>query len=73
MTTFPADDPDKVPFAGILPAAAKPFVLGNGEGEKSLVLTSCSRFSSPQTKPMTSTARSRWSDPRATASRLTSI
>ncbi|MFC0681518.1 quercetin 2,3-dioxygenase [Lysobacter korlensis] len=37
MTTFPADDPDKVPFAGILPAAPKPFVLGNGEGEKSLV------------------------------------
>ena len=37
MTTFPADDADKVPFAGILPAAAKPFVLGNGEGEKSLV------------------------------------
>jgi quercetin 2,3-dioxygenase len=37
MTTFPADDPDKAVFAGILPAAAKPFVLGNGEGEKSLV------------------------------------
>ena len=37
MTTFPADDPDKVPFAGILPAAPKPFILGNGEGEKSLV------------------------------------
>ncbi len=37
MTTFPADDPDKVPFAGVLPAAPKPFVLGNGEGEKSLV------------------------------------
>jgi len=37
MTTFPIDDPDKVPFAGILPAAPKPFVLGSGEGEKSLV------------------------------------
>lgn len=37
MTTFPADDPDKAPFAGILPAAPQPFVLGNGEGEKSLV------------------------------------
>lgn len=37
MTTFPADDPDKVPFAGILPGAPKPFVLGNGEGEKSQV------------------------------------
>jgi quercetin 2,3-dioxygenase len=37
MTTFPADDPDKVPFAGILPATTKPFILGNGEGEKSLV------------------------------------
>src|SRR6478609_4890446 len=37
MTTFPADDPDKVPFAGILPSAPQPYVLGNGEGEKSLV------------------------------------
>lgn len=37
MTTFPTGDPDKVAFAGILPAAPKPFVLGNGEGEKSLV------------------------------------
>ena len=37
MTTFPADDPDKVPFAGILPASPRPYVLGNGEGEKSLV------------------------------------
>lgn len=35
--TFPADDPEKVPFAGILPAAPKPYVLGNGEGERSLV------------------------------------
>lgn len=37
MTTFPADDSDKVAFTGILPAAPKPYVLGNGEGEKSLV------------------------------------
>ncbi|KJL47288.1 Quercetin 2,3-dioxygenase [Microbacterium hydrocarbonoxydans] len=37
MSLFPTDDPDKVPFAGILPAAPRPFVLGNGEGEKSLV------------------------------------
>lgn len=37
MTTFLTDDPDKVAFAGILPASPKPFVLGNGEGEKSLV------------------------------------
>ncbi|GAA3910291.1 quercetin 2,3-dioxygenase [Microbacterium invictum] len=37
MTIFAIDDTDKAPFAGILPAAPKPFVLGNGEGEKSLV------------------------------------
>ncbi|MFE1646711.1 quercetin 2,3-dioxygenase [Microbacterium sp. P01] len=37
MTTFPVDDADKVAFTGILPGAPKPFVLGNGEGEKSLV------------------------------------
>jgi len=37
MTTFAADDPDKVAFAGILPAAPKPYVIGNGQGEKSLV------------------------------------
>jgi len=37
MTLFPTDDADKVPFAGILPASPRPFVLGNGEGEKSLV------------------------------------
>jgi quercetin dioxygenase-like cupin family protein len=37
MTTFPADDPDKIAFAGILPAAPKPYVIGNGQGEKSLV------------------------------------
>ena len=37
MTVFTATDPDKVAFAGILPGAPKPFVLGNGEGEKSLV------------------------------------
>lgn len=37
MTRFPADDPDKTAFAGILPAKAAPYILGNGEGEKSLV------------------------------------
>ncbi|MGV2982792.1 quercetin 2,3-dioxygenase [Microbacterium sp. AGC85] len=37
MTVFPVDDCDKSPFAGILPGAPRPFVLGNGEGEKSLV------------------------------------
>lgn len=37
MTTFPADDPHKVPFTGILPASPQPYVLGNGQGEKSLV------------------------------------
>ena len=37
MTTFITEDPDKVPFAGILPACPKPYVLGNGQGEKSLV------------------------------------
>jgi len=37
MTTFTNDDPEKVAFAGVLPNAAKPYVLGNGEGERSLV------------------------------------
>lgn len=37
MTVFPTDDPDKLAYAGTLPGAPKPFVLGNGEGEKSLV------------------------------------
>lgn len=37
MTTFSATDPDKTAFVGILPGGPKPFVLGNGEGEKSLV------------------------------------
>lgn len=37
MTTFALDDPEKVAFAGVLPAAPKPYVLGNGEGERSLV------------------------------------
>ncbi|WP_166980822.1 quercetin 2,3-dioxygenase [Paramicrobacterium fandaimingii] len=37
MTIYAIDDQDKTPFAGILPAAPSPYVLGNGEGEKSLV------------------------------------
>jgi quercetin 2,3-dioxygenase len=37
MTTFPADDSEKIPFSGILPAAPRPYVLGEGQGEKSLV------------------------------------
>ena len=37
MTTFPADDPEKAAFAGILPAAPRPYVLAEGEGEKSMV------------------------------------
>jgi len=37
MTTFTTDDPDKVAFAGALPGTAKPYVLAQGEGEKSLV------------------------------------
>ena len=37
MTLFPVDDPDKVAFTGVLPAGPRPFVLGEGEGEKSLV------------------------------------
>ena len=37
MTVFAIDDPQKMPFRGILPAVPKPFVLGEGEGEKSLV------------------------------------
>ena len=37
MTTlFPADDPEKAPFAGILPAKPAPFFLAEGEGEKSV-------------------------------------
>ncbi|UUT36163.1 quercetin 2,3-dioxygenase [Microbacterium elymi] len=37
MTIFTTDDPEKVAFAGILPASPKPFILRDGEGEKSLV------------------------------------
>ena len=34
MTLFPVDDPDKVAFTGVLPAGPRPFVLGEGQGEK---------------------------------------
>jgi len=36
-TLFPADDPEKIPFAGILPGTPAPYILQNGEGEKSVV------------------------------------
>lgn len=37
MTLFAIDDPQKAPFAGILPGTPTPFVLSEGQGEKSLV------------------------------------